>query len=344
MNIKQSMWTTSLLVAAALLVASLAQARTLPDVQGKQVLALLDDSLWIGDGPASDRHAYVIFSTACGWCRTLHAGSRDRDDGVQLRWLLLEGIGNGAEYVAEQGTMAAVARAFEGQAPAPQSRDQALARLNVNAWVQQSIPGTLAFPTFVYQGAAGVEVAVGMRSDLSAVLDKVEPRPGAADHVSASLTTLARGVPTLAEASIRQFVNFGQDALPMHVLPSVATPRIGEVGHMGLYEEILGFVGDEWIAVVGLRLGDGRAVPAYIHAPQAVHLARLRFDVQPASGPLTVEGAARPIHSHPSRRSPVLDQLLPGYQLERVGEVVLEGETWDVVVLFQDGGRAYVPR
>lgn len=333
-----------LLAATAMFAVTLAQARTLSDEQGRQVLALLDDSVWIGDGPASDRHAYVIFSTACGWCRTLHADSRDRDDGVQLRWLLLEGVGNGAEYVAEQGTMAAVARAFERQAPAPHSREQALARLNANAWVQQSISGALAFPTFVYQGATGVEVAVGMRSDLSAVLAKVEPRPGTADHVSASLAMLARGVPTLVPTSTRRFVNFERNALAMHLLPSAATPRIGEVGHMGLYEEILGFVGDEWIAVVGLRLGDGRAVPAYIHAPQAVALARLSFDVQPASGPVTADGAARPIHSHPSRRSPVLDQLRPGYQLDRVGEVVFEGEVWDVVVLFQDGGRAYVPR
>lgn len=343
MKIMQSMW-TRLLAATAMVVAAMAQARTLPDAQGRQVLALLDDSMWIGDGRASDRHAYVIFSTACGWCRTLHADSRDRDDGVQLRWLLLEGVGNGAEYVAEQGTMAAVARAFEGQAPAPRSREQALARLNVNAWVQQSIGGTLAFPTFVYQGVSGVEVAVGMRSDLSALLTRVEPRPGTADHASTSLATLTRGGPAMAPASIRKFVNFEQDALAMHALPSTSTPRIGEVGHMGLYEEILGFAGNEWIAVVGLRLGDGRAVPAYIHAPQAVALARLTFDVQPASGPVTAEGVARPIHSHPSRRSPVLDQLPPGYQLNRVGEVAFEGETWDVVVLFQDGGRAYVPR
>ncbi len=341
-KIRQATW-VCLLTAAAIVISPLSQGRVLPEEQGRQLLSMLDNSIWIGDSEPSDRNVYVIFSTACSWCRSLHTDSLERDDGVQLRWLLLEGSGNAPEYVAEQGTLAAIARAFRADTPAPRSRDQALARLNVNAWVRQSLPGVLAFPTFVYQGASGVEVAVGMRSNLSALLARVEPRAGTSAHASASLEMLERGMPALETVSIRQFINFEQQPLPMHSLPSTSTPRVGEVPHMGQYDEILGVVGNEWIAVVGLRLSDGRRVPAYIHAPKAVALTRLVFDIDPASGSVTAEAVARPIHSHPSRSSPVLEHLPPGYGLDRVGKVFLEGEDWDVVAFFRDGGRAYVP-
>lgn len=335
------------LLVAVCVMASSAAARTVTDpAKAQQIIQALDDSVWIGDGAASDRHVYVLYSTACGWCRKLHAESRDRGDDVQLRWVLHGGAGSGAEYVAEAGTIEAIGRAFEGKAGAVRDREQALRTLDTNAWLTQIIGGQLAYPTLIYAGRNGLQVAVGGGKDLKATLANVVERPGKSAHRSTGHELVNTPPPTLAPAGMTQFINFHEAPLAMHAFPDRQSTRVGEVAHMGLFDAVHGIVGDEWIVVTGLRTGEagGRTIPAYIHAPEAVALTRLRFEVMPASGHVVAETRTLPIHSHPTRRAPQLDELPPGYQLRRVGEVHIGGEIWDAVVFFDDGGRAYLPR
>ena len=88
----------------------------------------------------------------------------------------------------------------------------------------------------------------------------------------------------------------------------------------------------------------GRDGPqGYIHHPLTAQLSRLEFQERRASGNVTGR-ANLAIHSHPHISAPVLDTLEPGYQLRRVAEVELDGDLWDVVIVYTDGTKGYIMR
>jgi hypothetical protein len=53
---------------------------------GAEFLAALDNSLWVADGPPSDRQIYIIAGPCCGYSQALYRATR-QTKGVQLRWV-----------------------------------------------------------------------------------------------------------------------------------------------------------------------------------------------------------------------------------------------------------------
>lgn len=311
---------------------------------GISLMQALDEAAWIGDGPPSDRHVYVLFATDCRWSRALFEQTRAGHDGLQLRWLVM--AGPGAEQVVGQASVTALADAFAGRStgvPLPAAAAPALAS---NAWLQPMLGAGHRFPVLVYQAGDGVRVQSGFSAGQPALPDEVIARPGRGRHSPAIWRLLAAPLPPWQPAPAGPYIRFHAEPAPVHALPSRDSLVVGQLPHLGTYPAVLGLVGDDWIEVAGLRVADrgGRTLSAYIHAPEAVALMRLAYDLLPADGKVVAGTAARPIHSHPSRQAPVLHWLQPGYQMDRAGEVLIDGQAWDAVVFFTDGGHGFVPR
>ncbi len=305
------------------------------------LLQALDDAVWIGDGPASDRHVYVLFATDCRWSRALFEQTRDRAGDLQLRWLVMAGAG--AEQVAGQATLDVLADAFAGRivAKVPATAQHAL---DSNAWLQPLLGAGHRFPVLVYQAHDGVRIESGLRQGLPAA-EEVVARPDSGGHRPAIRRLLVAPRPTWQPAPAGPYIRFHAEPAPVHALPSRDSLQVGQLPHLGTYPAVLGLIGNDWIEVAGLRVADrgGRTLSAYIHAPEAVALMRLEYTVEPASGEIVADALPRPIHSHPDHQAPVLDWLQTGYRMDRVGQVQQAGQAWDVVVFFTDGSHAFVP-
>ena len=317
-----------------------------PAAADAALLQALDDAAWIGDGAPSQRHVYVLFATDCSWSRTLFEQSRQRDDGMQLRWLVM--AGPGAEWLAGANTLDALADAFAGGAAGQAAPASGSRALDSHAWLQPMLGAGLRVPTLVYLADDGVRIQAGLRAgaaDLPAPT-QVADRPDRAQHRPAIHRLLARPLPDWQPAPAGPYIRFHAEPAPVHALPSRDSLQVGELPHLGSYATVLGLVGDDWIEVAGLRVADrgGRTLSAYIHAPEAVALMRMSFELLPAEGVVVAGESPRPMHSHPSLQAPVLRWLDPGYQMDRAGEVLIDGQAWDAVVLFTDGGHAYLPR
>ncbi|MBI4693409.1 MAG: hypothetical protein HY749_05250 [Gammaproteobacteria bacterium] len=160
-------------------------------------LAVLDDALWIPDGPDNARHLYVIGAPWCAYCATVYRETRKVTGRVQLRWLETgaEEDDRSLRFVAEAAlgrdpsTLAAL---YAGKKGAPKALDmpplvienarrcQRFAAKRVMNWLRAAGGrGPVAYPQLVYRREDRTVLSVGAPRSLEKLLAAIVPRPAA---------------------------------------------------------------------------------------------------------------------------------------------------------------------
>lgn len=164
------------------------------------LLAALDNSIWVPDGPPSDKQIYVISAPWCSFSRQLYGQSRAVTGEVQFRWVELDPRDPGSsDYIAQgavepNGTV--LKQMYDTRAPAPPGnpvvRDNAIKYNLVVARVINPMIETLihaqrqgrrtetGFPVLIWLTASGVRIYDGLPDSLKPMLDSVIARPEAA--------------------------------------------------------------------------------------------------------------------------------------------------------------------
>lgn len=331
---------TALLLAQA--ASALGQGKLISDPeQVQRVLSLLDDSYWIADGANADKQVYVIFSTTCGYCKQLHANTRAAQNRPQLRWITADEAGRGAEDVLTRRNAAAIGDVFNGRSRPPADAAVAARALEINKALSFALPEikSVVYPTLLYLTAQGLQVHVGMPSNLK-LFDTVKARPEQAKYEPASLKWVQEP-PTITSAPKFNKYWSKDGGTPVVVAPVENSPAILLLPK-GRGYDVDGIANGEWARVkIAYRAGN-RPVYAYVHAPREIRLATMQFQVKRAAGQYLTGQRTVEARSHPTLEADVLETIEPGMQLTKTGEVLLDGEKWTEVVLYTDGTKGYI--
>jgi hypothetical protein len=313
----------------------------------RSLLNVLENAVWAQDGKGSGKIAYVVYSTECGWSRKLFQDSRGLQGEIELRWIPV--AARGADYVTEQRNTESIALTFQGQTGPLNAADIAKRAVNYNYSVLQSAnyhfkpyanDRTFAYPTIMYQTANGLKVIAGNPADLNAMLAEVKSTPEKLAIQPAGVDIVKQDIQIEPRPGLKSYQNAGQTAIKVFGAPSAQAPVIDNL-EPGYGIDATGLVaGTDWIEM--LPYGP-RGPRAYVEDKLMAKLSRLDFNVTPAGGNVVANKSLK-ILSHPAHDAPVLDTLEPGYQLNRVGTVALQGSNWDVVVVYNDGTRGYIAR
>jgi hypothetical protein len=306
----------------------------------QRILSLLDDGYWIPDGADANRQVYVIYSTTCGYCKKLHANTRNVPKRPQLRWITAGEAGYGAEDAVSRRSAAAIGDAFNNRAKPPADPVAAGRALDINKAIAFALPDfkRSVYPTLVYLTPQGLRIHYGMPSDLK-LLDTVKARPEQATHQPASLKWVNESialtrVPKLASYHSRQ------GGTPVTLAPQPGAPAVLQL------EKDYGYPVDsvangEW-ARVKLKDVGGKPVFGYIHAPKEIRLASLQYQVKPARGGYQSGKRTLEARGQPSLEADVLEVIEPGMQMTKTGEVLIDGARWTEVLLYTDGTKGYI--
>lgn len=313
----------------------------------RSLLTVLENAVWAQDGKGNGKIAYVVYSTECSWSRKLFQDSRGLQGEIELRWIPV--AARGADYVAEQRNTEAIALTFQGQTGPLNAADIARRAVTYNYGVLQSSnyhfkpyanDRTFSYPTIMYQTADGLKVISGNPADLNAMVAEIKSTPDKLALQPAGVDIVKQELRIEPQPGLKNYQNAGQTAIKVFGAPSAQAPVIDDL-EPGYSIEATGLVaGTDWIEM--LPYGP-RGPRAYIEDKLVAKLSRLDFSVNPAGGNVVANKTLK-ILSHPDPDAPVLDTLEPGYQLNRVGTVALQGSNWDVVVVYNDGTRGYIAR
>lgn len=283
----------------------------------------------------------MIFSTECGFCQKLFHDSRDLISSVQFRWIAHCCTGSGAEAIVETRGVDAIANAYARKVEAARNPDRAMRAMVVNQWAAQPVSANLVYPMIIYRTANGVVVNYGLPPDLDRMIATVASRGDRADYRPRSLDQIDKPLVMASAGDMKSYFNNSGKPMPMYAQPDAGSQKVLDIPVDYGYE-VVGFANGEWIVVKGLLMGSGRFTPAYIHAPTDIRLSQLRFTVRPASGLVVARQQALRIRLHPDLESPVVDTLDVGYQMDKTGEVQLDGKTWTQINLYTDGTKGYI--
>jgi hypothetical protein len=310
--------------------------------QAEALMNTLENSLWIADGTGADKQIYVVYSTMCGYCKNFFHQSRALTSKVQFRWITHCCMGQGGEYALEQNSPAAISEAYAKHSGSAKDKERAEREMDINIWAANVLPNarSIFYPTIVYRTANGVMVDYGTPRDLNKMVASVASRPDRAHYRSRGQALLDKPIAMAPAGKLKQFYNNDRGkTIPMYAQPDESSQKVVDVPYNYGYQ-VMGIANKEWIAVPGLIMG-GKPTPGYIHAPLEIKLAQLEFTVRPASGAVQTNKPTD-IRLHPDMDAPVVDQLKPGYQLRKTGEVSLSGKQWTEVILYNDGTRGYL--
>jgi hypothetical protein len=314
----------------------------LQGAQAEALISSLENALWIPDGTAADKQIYIVYSTACGFCKKFFGDSRALTSKVQFRWVTHCCIGYGGEYVAEQHTPAAIGEVYAKRGGSAKNMERAKREIYINVWASNALPkaNNIFYPTFVYRTANGVVVNYGAPADLKKMVASVVNRPDRANYRSQGQAFLDKTIAMTPPGKLKQYVNKDQkNAVPMYAQPDITSQKVEDISFSYGYP-VIGIANKEWITVPGLIFG-GTPIPGYIHAPLEIKLAQLEFKVRPTSGVVRTNKSTD-IRLHPDMDSPVVDKLEPGYQMNKSGDVSLSGKQWTEVILYDDGTKGYL--
>jgi thiol-disulfide isomerase/thioredoxin len=162
-----------------------------------ELLAALDNGLWIADGKPSEKQIYVLAAPWCGVCRSLYQRAGRYNDRVQFRWIEIEAKDQSAEdSVAEAATrrdVSVLQRIYETKEAPPRSdpgiRENAV---RCNLAVERATEDILkrlarargedenGLPTLIWLTKDGVSISVGVPQRLDRLVNSVISRPEAA--------------------------------------------------------------------------------------------------------------------------------------------------------------------
>ncbi|MCH8537408.1 MAG: hypothetical protein LAT66_06500 [Alkalimonas sp.] len=311
-------------------------------------MTALENSIWVKDGESTGKIAYVVYSTQCGWSQKFYKDTRGFQSEVELRWI--PAGARGADYVVEQRTADAVAKAFELRAGSVSDHATAKRAVDYNRNVTQSIPfhfknyvddSSVRYPTVIYQTSQGVKAVFGNPPDFNTTIEEIKSTPEKLHIESFGIATTREPVIIDRVASLRLIINDLQEDILVYGAPTHKGPIIGSL-KPGFQFDVTGLVrGTDWIEVAYY----GRRGPmAYVYDPLRAKLSRLKFQERRAPGHVAAPHVSLAVRSHPHSESPILYTLDVGQQLTRVAEVELDGIMWDVVVVFTDGTKGYIMR
>ncbi len=307
----------------------------------EEIMGALENSVWVADGSGADKQVYVIFSTECGFCQKLFNDSRRLVSNVQFRWIAHCCSGSGAEAIVETRGVDAIANAYARKVAAAGNPERAMRALVVNQWAARPVSENLIYPMIIYRGPNGVVVNYGLPSNLDAMIAGVASHGDRAAIRPASLGVIDKPMTMASAGNMKSYYNNSGKPLAMYAQPDRGSQKVLDIPVDYGYE-VIGFANGEWIVVKGLLMGGGRFTPAYIHAPTDIRLSQLKFTVRPASGPVVARQKSLEIRLHPDLESQVVDTLDPGYQMNKTGEVILDGKTWTQVQVYTDGTKGYL--
>ncbi len=250
-------------------VAETAPDRPRPGVKTEEeLLAALDNSIWIPDGPVSDKQLYIIAGPCCGYSQALYRISRNLTNHVQFRWVEMAPTDKSKclEYLGESamprntGLLAKMYETLAEPAALPTAlRDNAI---RWNAGVESAIAAILreldpahgkaiSYPTLVWLAKDGVHVSVrpDQPNSVSAILESVVSRPEAA-----AITPAARILVT-ASYQIQpippKFYLAKEPEVGIYALPDVKAQLIYTLpkdrGYRGIRRVI--WHGESWIEI-----------------------------------------------------------------------------------------------
>ena len=151
---------------------------------GDDVLSTLSFVPWIGDGPTSRRHVYVVFAPWCPVCKVLFQRTRGDRDGVQLRWVA---SGSRDDRAINQNLNAVTSRSLdmltriflqpEAEIEDLQTNTQALLALALSEGTVKTIKPKInltGYPTLIFpDGRGGTHVITGVQKDLGTMFLQV---------------------------------------------------------------------------------------------------------------------------------------------------------------------------
>jgi hypothetical protein len=312
--------------------------------QVKRILTALDDGVWVADGSAADTHVYVIYSTACGFSKKLFADTRVLPNRPQFRWLTFASEGYGAETVVTKRTVESIGDAFAGKYAAPTNAATASLAMSINQSLSLVLPPhtNLVYPTLIYKTAQGLRISYGAPANLRTLTSDMQSRPDRAAYQPASVGWLSKPAAMTPPNRLRNYFNSSITATPMRIAPYPDAPVVRE-GAKGIGGQVDAVANDEWIRLVATKIENSN-VYGYIHAPLEIKLANLEFTVQRASGVVKTGSPGLEIRSHPTMDAPVIERPGPGLQIQKTGEVALEGRNWVEVLVYTDGTKGYIAR
>lgn len=315
--------------------------------QSSALLGTVENAIWAADGKASDKVIYVIYSTECGWSQKLFNDTRHLSEQVQLRWIPV--AARQAPAVVTDRTADAVAAAFSGKAGQVADGAKAQRAVQYNNAVMTSTTyqfrpyaqdRTFAFPTLIYKTAAGVKVIAGNPADLNAVVAEVQRQAGKSELTPAGLTMTANPVLLDKKKKLAPFGHNLPQPVKLYAAPSEQAAVVEELAQ-GFQMDVTGTVKDsDWLET---QPWGPKGISAYIKAADYVRFSRLEFQVKRAGGNLVTKNTVQ-IRTHPDAQAPILDTLQPGFELSRSGEVELNGQIWDEVIVYTDGTKGYIAR
>jgi thiol-disulfide isomerase/thioredoxin len=170
-----------------------------------ELLAALDNSIWVADGTAAEKQIYVIAAPWCPVCRELYQRSRGLAKQVQFRWVEMDPRdAKSADYLAEAASgenSGVLEHMYVSKRQPPHAearfRDNVI-RYNflVSAAIDSIVNDLLraqqpqnpeqGFPTLIWLSEGGVRVQSGLSESLDPVVRSVVARPEAAKIVPAS--------------------------------------------------------------------------------------------------------------------------------------------------------------
>jgi hypothetical protein len=214
-----------------------AQVPSSRDAVAAELMAALDNSVWIQDGKPSDRQIYVIAGPCCGYSQRLYQETRQLTGSVQFRWVMMAAGGpNCTNYVADSAlpdTSGALVRMYETLKPA---RPAPLAlRDNAVRWndtvqsiaiklLDLSYPGNgnrIDYPTVVWQGKEGIHIA-RRPAGMGPILASVVARPEATAVIPASRELVNAAFQT--EPIARAFYYAKSDGIAIRAFPDQRAP------------------------------------------------------------------------------------------------------------------------
>jgi hypothetical protein len=167
---------------------------------GAELLSALDNSLWIADGPASDRQMYIIASPCDVFSRSLFMSTREVVNTVQLRWIEMptddqecrDALGSIARGDAD--FLDSVYVTGKGPAAAPQELAVNAIRWNLGVenaaspilkFMRRQGNATLLYPTLIWVSNGRIEARV-RPAEIDSIFHSVDPRPSATDFAPMS--------------------------------------------------------------------------------------------------------------------------------------------------------------